>query len=208
MHRLGRACRHAHYVSADLGHRRRERPPRRAAVALALIAVLESGCTTIPPEQCASIDWKRQGFEDGRAGFGPSRLARHREACAGVGVQPDASAWEAGRMMGREQYCLLPNALEQGLARHGYEGVCADPRFGQLYGAARRLGDARHQVTFIDGEIDWRERELLTNTKLTDQRRAELVAEVRSLERQRDRAIVDRSEAGAALEQTRRLLGV
>jgi len=170
--------------------------------------LLLSGCATIPPEQCASIDWRRQGLEDGRAGFGPARLARHREACAAVGVVPDTESWEAGRVVGNREYCPLPNAIQQGLARHAYEGVCADPRFGQLYSAARRLGDARHQVAFLDGEIDWRERELLTNTKLTDPRRAELRADVRSLERQRERALHDRSEASAALDQTRRLLGV
>ncbi len=201
-----------------IGRRRRcprlAGPPARwvvrpsSAIAFALAALFVSGCTTIPLEQCASIDWKRQGFEDGLAGFGPSRLARHREACSAVGVWPDGNAWEAGRAIGLEQYCLLPNALEQGLARHAYEGVCADPRFGQLYVAARRLGDARYQVTFVDGEIDWRERELLTSTKLTDQRRAELAADVRRLERQRDRAMRDRVDAAAALEHTRRLLGV
>jgi len=167
-----------------------------------------SGCATIPSERCASIDWNRQGFEDGRAGFGPTRLARHRDACAAVGVQPDGAAWEAGRVAGVREYCVLPNALQQGLARHAYEGVCADARFAQLYEAARRLGDARYQVEFIDGEIDWRERALLTDRKLTEQRRSELAAEVRSLERRRERAIHDRIEAGSALEHIRRQLAL
>jgi len=99
--------------------------------------------------------------------------------------------------------CCRPTAARgrQGRGRRG-PGNLATSR------AARRLGDARRQITFIDSEIDWRERELLTSTKLTDRRRAEPVAEVGSLERQRDRAIVDRSDAGAALEHTRRLLGL
>lgn len=178
---------------------------RWAPIAAALLA---GGCQTIAPERCAGTDWHQQGLADGRDGFGPSRLQRHRDACATVGVRPDAAAWESGRRRGLDDYCRLPNALEQALRRHAYEGVCADPRFETLYRAARRHADARQQVADLDGQIDWRERELLTNRKLADDRRAALHAEVRSLQRQRERAIADRAEASAALERTRLQLGM
>lgn len=181
---------------------------RRAGAVCSGVALVVAACASIPPERCASVDWHQQGFEDGRAGFGPARLERHREACAPVGVLPDPLAWEEGRAIGVVEYCQLPNAIRQGLARHAYERVCADPRFEQAYAAARRFGDARYQVEFLDGQIDWRERELLTNRKLSEDKRAEHVAEVRSLERQRERAIVDRDEASRALERTRRQLGI
>jgi len=175
----------------------------------ALVAtLLAPGCATIPPERCATIDWRRLGVEDGRAGFGPSRLARHRDACAKAGVRPDETAWEAGRAVGLPDYCQLPNALKQGLSRHAYEGVCTDPRFAQLHGAARRLADARQQVIELDGQIDGREREMLTNKNLSEQRRSELVADVRSLQRKRARAISDRDEAGRTLERMRTQLGL
>ncbi len=179
-----------------------------ARVGSVAAALLAGGCQTIAPERCAGIDWHQQGVADGRDGFGASRLERHRDACAAVGVRPDAAAWEAGRIRGLDDYCRLPNALEQALRRHAYEGVCADPRFATLYRAARRYADAKQQVADLDGQIDWRERELLTNRKLADDRRAELRAEVRSLQRQRERAIADRAESAAALERTRLQLGV
>lgn len=179
-----------------------------ARAGLAVAALLLAGCETIPPERCGTTDWGRQGLEDGRAGFGPSRLARHREACAGVGVAPDAAAWESGRALGLRDYCELPNALKQGQARHAYGGVCTDPRFAQLYGAARRLADARQKIVDLDGQIDWREREVLTNKKLSDDRRAELLAEVRSVKRQRELALLDHAEAGRALDRTRALFGL
>lgn len=93
-------------------------------------------------------------------------------------------------------------------ARHAYEGVCPDPRFAQLFGAARHPADARHLITCVDGQIDWRERELPTCKKLSDQRRAEIVAEVRSLQWERERSLDDRAETGAELERTRQRLGV
>lgn len=178
-----------------------------AAVGLALALGL-GGCASIPAERCAHIDWWQQGLSDGRQGFGPSRLERHREACAAVGVRPDAAAWEQGRMNGVPEYCRLPNAITQGLARHAYEQVCPDVRFEQAYAAARRYADARYQVGYLDGQIDWRERDLLTNQKLSEDKRAAHVAELRSLRRQRERALDDREEASRALDLTRRRLGL
>jgi hypothetical protein len=182
---------------------------RRRAAAICLGgALLLGACASIPPEHCASIDWRQQGLEDGRAGFGPARLERHREACMPVGVLPDAVAWEQGRAIGVVDYCQLPNAIRQGLARHADERVCADPRFEQAYAAARRLGDARYRVEFIDGQIDWRERELLTHRNLSEDKRAEHLAEVRSLARERERAIAEREDAARSLDRLRRQLGV
>jgi hypothetical protein len=187
---------------SSAGHR------RRLAAACAGAALLVAACASIPPERCASVDWREQGVDDGRAGFGPARLQRHREACAAVGVVPDAAAWEDGRAAGLVEYCRLPNAIRQGLARHAYDGVCADPRFEQAWAAARRFGDARYRVEHIDGQIDWRERELLTNSKLGEDKRADYVAEVRSLGRERERAIAEREDAARSLDRLRRQLGI
>lgn len=175
---------------------------------LGVLVLLSAGCATIPAEQCASMDWYRLGLEDGRGGFSAARIARHREACAGVGVVPDAVAWERGRVEGLFQYCELPNAIVNGLARNAYEGVCDDARFARAYDAARRLGDARFEIEQVDSELAWRERDLATNNKLSDKRRAELRAEVRNLERQRDRVRDDRRDAEFNLDRVRLELGI
>lgn len=181
---------------------------RASLLGLGLLALLSAGCATIPEDQCAGMDWYRLGVDDGRAGFPPARLARHREACAGVGVVPDVAAWEAGRAEGVVQYCELPNAITNGLARNAYAGVCDDARFARTYDAARRLGDARFEIERIDGELAWRERDLATDKKLSDKRRAELRAEIRNLERQRDRARDDRRDAEFNLDRVRLELGI
>lgn len=175
---------------------------------ISALMLLSAGCATIPAEQCASMDWYRLGLEDGRAGFSAARIGRHREACAGVGVVPDTAAWEAGRALGLDDYCVLPNAIENGLARNAYEGVCRDSQFERVYDAARRLGDARHEIERVDSELAWRERELANNGKLSDKRRAELRAEIRNLERQRDRARDDRRDAEFNLDRLRLELGI
>lgn len=174
--------------------------------AMAWVWLLQ-GCQTIEPERCAALDWGRQGLEDGRAGHAAARLARHADACARVGVVPIAAAWESGRQKGLGEYCQLPNALRQGESRRRYEGVCRDPRFEQLYAAARRLADARSRMDDLDRQID-RLEDSLRDRKLSDARRAERVGELRSLRRERDSALLDRSEAAMALDRTRGRLGI
>ncbi len=149
------------------------------------------------------MDWYALGREDGQSGFSAKRIEKHREACAGVKVAPDARAWEEGRRVGLEDYCVLANALEQGLQRHAYEGVCADPDFALLYRAARELGDARYAIEDIDNQMAWRENELASNKKLSDKRRSELRSELRDLDRRRERAQYDRNRAERDLERVR-----
>jgi hypothetical protein len=173
--------------------------------AMAVVWLL--GCNTIEPERCATLDWGLQGLADGRAGHAPARLGRHADACARVGVVPVAAAWESGRQQGLGAYCQLPNALRQGEARRNYEGVCPDPRFEQLYAAARRLADARNRMDELGQQIDRVERSL-RDSKLSTARRAERVGELRSLRRERDAALLDRSEAAMALDRTRARLGI
>ncbi|MFA7607106.1 MAG: DUF2799 domain-containing protein [Rhodocyclaceae bacterium] len=172
------------------------------------VSAILSGCATIPAEQCASMNWNALGMEDGRSGHAASRLDLHRDACRKVQVEPDARAWESGRKAGLKQYCQLPNAIERGLARDEYEQVCSDPNFARLYTAARRVADARHQVEYSDSQIDMKERELLTNKSLSDKRRGELMAEVRSLQRNRNRASEDRFAAERDLDHLRRELSI
>ena len=172
------------------------------------LALLAFACSTIPAEQCAKTDWRAQGTDDGRDGRPADHLQRHREACAGVGVVPDAAAWERGRQTGLKEYCKLPNAIQAGLERRSYRGVCDDPRFARLHDAASRLGDARNDIETIDRDLEWRERQLATSKSINEKRRTELRAEIRGLERQRDRARDDRHDAEIALERIRRELGL
>lgn len=149
------------------------------------------------------MDWYALGLKDGQSGFAANRIDKHREACASVKVLPDRRAWEEGRRVGLDDYCVLGNALDQGLRRHAYEGVCADPDFALLYRAARELGDARYAIEDIDNQMAWRENELTSNKKLSDKRRAELRSELRDLERKRERARYDRNQAERDLERMR-----
>ena len=61
----------------------------RFAFAMAIGAAVLGGCATIPEDQCAKTDWYELGLKDGRAGYTAERVVQHREACAGVKIEPD-----------------------------------------------------------------------------------------------------------------------
>jgi len=172
---------------------------------LALLGL--GGCASIPPEQCATMDWYALGLQDGRDGRAADRMNEHREACAEVRVVPNEQAWLEGRSKGLVEFCELPRAVSLGRQRSAYEGVCTDARFGQLYRAARKVGDAQARVDSIDSDISWRESEI-DRKKTSDDRRRVLRSEIRDLDRQRSRARDDRDDAEDALERLRRDLGV
>ncbi|AUN93766.1 DUF2799 domain-containing protein [Pseudazoarcus pumilus] len=180
----------------------------RTALPAALIAALIAGCATIPAEECARTDWHALGMADGRDGHPPSRIERHAEACAQVGIAPDEAAWEAGRRLGLPEYCRLPNAIEHGLAGKRYAGVCDDADFARLHDAARQLADTRREIESVDRDLAWRERQLATSTKLDERDRARLWIDIRALERKRDRLRDDRIDATLRLDRLSRELGL
>lgn len=93
---------------------------------------------------CQSGDWRAVGLEDGLKGM-PERLENRRQACAGLGVEPDTSAletYEGGWNEGLVGYCGPANAFIQGRRGKEYHGVCAkdvEPAFLEAYNDGRRI---------------------------------------------------------------------
>jgi hypothetical protein len=188
-----------------------EKPSGGAMARAALVGimmVLLGGCAAMSEQECLSADWYERGIVDGRAGYPASRINSYREACAKVQVRPDVTQWEQGREAGLEEYCQLPAAIQRGLDRYSYAGVCSDPSYERLYTAAKALGDARYQIESIDSRISSLDQDLLNDKKLDDRKREELRVEIRNLERQRDRARDDRGDAERQLDRLRTELGV
>ena len=96
--------------------------PGRWALALAF-TLLVSGCSTLNEDECRSADWNGIGFLDGSRGLPPERLAKHRGACARVGISPDVEAYTAGRDLGLELYCTPSKGFTAGLT-NVYHDVC------------------------------------------------------------------------------------
>ncbi len=172
--------------------------PVTFAVAAALLA---AGCGTIPAEECGKVDWYALGVKDGRAGYTAERVAQHREACAGVKVEPDELAYLQGRKAGLAEYCQPDNAFRDGLAGNEYRGVC-DAAYARNHAAAYRVATLRRSLERNRGDVSWREAEIRSD-KTSDTRRAQLRSEVRDLDRRRDALRDDLTAAERELDRRR-----
>jgi hypothetical protein len=72
-------------------------------------------------EECAALDWRTLGYEDGVRGATGDRIGEHRTACAEYGVRPDLDAYRAGRDSGLREFCREANGYRIGLAGVEYE---------------------------------------------------------------------------------------
>jgi len=90
-------------------------------------ALAISGCATLSKDQCLMGDWYEIGVQDGTAGYGPDRLAQHREACAEYRVRPDREAYQAGWDDGIGAYCTPERGYQEGRRGASYGQVCPPP---------------------------------------------------------------------------------
>jgi hypothetical protein len=154
-----------------------------------LLLLTLTGCATLNENQCLTADWGELGRQDGRAGYTAARLAEHREACLKHGVRPDEQRYADGRAQGLHDYCILDNAIREGINGRRYQSVCPsgiDHDFRDLNDAAYRVYIARKDIVAIDNALDSLEREL-RNTKTSEKRRKLIRDEIRDLDRKRER---------------------
>lgn len=125
--------------------------------ALALLALLLAGaCASLSEEECRAGDWRAIGFADGAAGRPADYVARHREACAEVGVSPDLDAWLAGREAGLARYCTPANAFDVGRSGRRLSPVCAGPGLPDLERANRaglRYWEIGREIAAIEADL-------------------------------------------------------
>jgi hypothetical protein len=156
--------------------------------------------TTGVDERCSNTDWYAVGLDDGRAGHPADRIAHHRKACAKLGIEPDELRYLQGRRDGMGEYCRPDNAFREGLAGRDYQGGC-EGGFARNHRAAHNVATLRREVEANGSAIGWREAEIRGNSASED-RKANLRAEVRDLERKRETL---RSQLQRAEQELQRL---
>lgn len=125
--------------------------------------ILLSGCASMSPEECRTADWREKGVRDGQNGQPRAYIEEHREACAKVGIVPNAALWEQGRAEGVLRYCTPENALEVGRRGSGYRNACPpelEGAFLERYRAGRKVYDAQQRVERLTNEQRSKQNEL------------------------------------------------
>jgi len=131
------------------------------------------GCASMSEGECKTADWHRKGVADGSAGLAETWLAHHHDACAKVGVAPDAAAWRRGWDEGLRSYCVPAVGWRQGLAGAGYGGVCRGPNeegFVRAWRAGSEVHRAESQLASNAREIERLESQL-AKSQNADERR-------------------------------------
>ena len=166
-------------------------------LAVATLVILVGGCATMSEEECLTADWHAIGYEDGAAGQPVATLGKRRQACADHGVQPNTTAYRAGRDEGLELYCTEMKGYRIGRAGGGYGGVCPadlEGLFLRGYEGGRELYLAQRAVNQVASAIDsaHQEREhlldditelsaRLVSDEATREERVELLADIARL---------------------------
>ena len=122
-----------------------------------------SACATLDQSECQQANWRAIGFEDGSKGELPSRIGRHRKACAKHGVTPDLAAYQDGHRQGLEQFCTEPNGFRYGKSGRAYNGVCPaelDPPFLAGYRKGKELHTAKQHLSQAESTLASHQRDL------------------------------------------------
>ncbi|CAN5324597.1 hypothetical protein BH10PSE17_BH10PSE17_00880 [soil metagenome] len=132
---------------------------RRAALPLALVAIVMvmSGCASLNKSDCLKGDWVAIGKSDAWAGWPPSRVDAHVEACAKYAVQPDRTLYGQGYRQGLGAYCTFSKGFDVGRFSHDdYYGQCP-PQAEGAFLAGRDLGSDAYaidsEITRLDNSI-------------------------------------------------------
>jgi hypothetical protein len=151
--------------------------------------LMMAGCATLNKEECLRGDWRDVGYKDGVSGEPADRYAKHREACADHGVQPDERLYMNGRAEGLREYCQIDNAFQTGLKGKQYKGVCP-PDIQSLF---LRYNDAAYAVYKTREEIKNKHNSIsaaqnrLGNKKTSDSSKSNIRGDIRKLESELDK---------------------
>ena len=139
-----------------------------------MITLMASGCATLSEGQCVTGDWYAIGQRDGSHGLERSRLYQHGKACAQYGTQPNARAYDAGRLNGLTRYCMPRQGFVEGREGRVYHGVCrgrAEGAFLAEFEAGKNIHDAEEAVERIERQLHSTESALDKNDLDKEERR-------------------------------------
>lgn len=156
---------------------------------LVLMTLLVSGCASMTEQECLTANWLDQGFRDGRSGQPLTRLASHTEACAKVGVIPNAALYREGRDQGIKHYCTSENGFLQGRQGHSYRQACPaalEHQFLVSYEQGQQLYQAEQLIESLNE--DTRQLEQLLRDEEDRDKRRDLRKNIRDLDWERQRA--------------------
>ena len=168
---------------------------RLTCLHLAFCTAILAGCssTAMDKNECAALDWRTIGYEDGVAGRSGAQIGVHRRACGKHGVTPDLEAYRLGRAEGLREFCQPHNGYRAGVTGAPYHDVCpadlAAP-FLARYQAGRELYVHEQRVRDADAQLNSKRAEIARMEDAVARSGLQAVKEASTLE-QRAQAVLD-----------------
>lgn len=157
---------------------------RQSRIVIIASAVFISGCASMTPEECRTVQWHEKGMRDGQQGYPRSRADAHREACAKEGIPIDMKQYQAGRDIGIRSYCTPENGLQAGRKGSNYQNSCPpalEKPFLDNYHRGYRVYKAQQYADSLDRDI--RSKETSLRKAKDDKERSRLRYDIRELDR-------------------------
>jgi len=162
------------------------------------IFVFLIGCAPLSRNECLEADWFEIGHKDGMKGKPRALFQRHVDACIKHGIGANRDAYYAGRDEGLRIYCTGDSGFEQGRLGRKYQYVCPpdlEPEFLNAYYEGREIYEYEKKVAYLERQlkgikkqIKAKEKDLYSN-KLSDEQRASIRSEIRSLNKEYDNVV-------------------
>jgi hypothetical protein len=157
----------------------RERKAYRALrMALPILgtAALLSGCVSITPEQCESVNWADVGYEAGVTAEPFNLNSSFEQKCAELGVLPNEAAYRSGYDQGAADYCTPLGVFSKAVERNAPLGLCNDPT-GELaelaaIGESHRVAVSRFEAA--EDHLESLHSDIRGYRRKIDKRRAEI----------------------------------
>jgi len=181
----------------------------RNIIALSVVALAFTACSTMNKSECLTANWKTIGYGDGANGYKSSRISQHRSACAEHGIAPDLNAYNAGRTQGLTQYCIPSRGYYKGLSGSHYNGVCTNHNEAAYldafnYGTAvykevrildnmkREYSSEEHRIQQMERSIKHKEHQMISG-KLSKLKAYKLLQETKEMSEEIGKAKINLS---------------
>lgn len=161
------------------------------------------GCATLSQNECNTADWRSIGLEDGSRGYPVNRVGAHRKACSEYGIQPDLEQYRLGHGEGVRIYCQPENGYQIGKRGDSLSSLCPDEmksafRAGyaagkEIYSSNQAVKDAQKQLAITLDQLETvtadyhNQSDAIVTQGNNPEQRAALLAEIKSLMRQKSR---------------------
>jgi hypothetical protein len=125
-------------------------------VALLVVTLFLTSCSTMSKEECQTVNWKDKGFEDATEG-NPVHLSKHTKACAEAHITPNRPLYMAGYNAGARQFCNYESGVRFGKTGRSTRSICNGPgqrqKFIRGYQKGKQVYDLNLQISSKESEL-------------------------------------------------------